>query len=126
VFQLGLGKPEYGSETQRFRLAKIRGRMSLAQRNPHVLFSACERARLPDFDDRLGIARALSSELLASLAECVSECCALVYVRESISRRRRGTLSGRPPRGMHEGAVKKRAPPSRGPKKRVRAERRET
>lgn len=42
------------------------------------------------------------------------------YVRESISRRRRGTLSGRPPRGTYEGAIKKCAPPSRSPKKRVR------
>lgn len=55
------------------------------------------------------------------MRESVSKCCALAYVRESISHRR-GTLSGRPPRGTYERAVKKSARASFvGSEKRVRA-----
>jgi len=59
-----------GSRTearQRSRLAKI---LRVGCRWPseiRTFYSPLARARLPDFDDRLGIARALPSQLLASL-----------------------------------------------------------
>lgn len=89
--------------------------MSLAQRNPDILFSAYEDPASQSYPDlTLTIMHTLQAGYRFSaskvMCESVSERASVARsrVRESISRRR-GTLSGRLPRGAYEGAVKKNA-----------------